>query len=890
MWGIHHHPPLNHGSMAAGCYRLRGQTPPAFPHQALHGWGSLTLDAWREIAGFTAEFCGDKSPVPLVMIIPQTGLTVMGFLLPSKGCIPGPHDFASVSGLASHSGCLGPHEFTLVSPTCLPLCVPWAAWVYTCLPLVSHPGCLGPHEFTLVSPLSSTLGALGRMSLHLSPPCRPIWVPWAAWVYTCLPLVSALWVPVPHELTLVSPLSLILGALGRMSLHFSPPCVPHLSPTLVSHSGCLGPHEFTLVSSLSPPCLPLWVPWAAWVYTCLPLVSHTCLPQLSPTLVSHTCLPHLSPTLGSLGPMSLHLSSPCLPLWVPRAAWVCTCLPLVSHSGRLGPHEFTLVSTLVSHTCLPHLSPTLVSLGHMSLNLSPPCLPLWVPWAAWVCSPPFSHAGFLGPHEFTLVSPLSPTLVSHSGCLGPHDFTLVSHLSPTLVSQSGFLGPHEFTRVSPLSPTLGALGCMSLHLSPTLVSHTCLPLVSHSGFLGPHEFTLVSPLSPTLGALGRMSLHLSPACLPLWVPWAAWVYTCLLLVSHFGCLGPHEFTLVFPLSPTLGALGRMSLHLSPTCLPLVAHSSPTLVSHTCLPLWVPWAAWVYTCLPLVSNSECLGPHEFTLVSHLSSPILVSHCGFLGPHGCTLVSPLSPTLVSHSGCLGPHEFTLVSHLSPTCLPLFSHLSPTLGALGRMSLHLSPPCLPHLSPTTVSHTCLPLWVPWAAWVYTCLPLVSDLSALGRMCLHLFPTCLPHLSPTLVSHTCLPHLSPTLVSHSGFLGPHGFTLVSPLSPTLGALGRMSLHLSPPCLPHWVPWAAWVYTCLPLVSHTCLSLWVPWAAWVYTCLPLVSPSECLPTCLPHLSPTLVSLGRMSLHLSPPCLPLWVPWAAWVYTCLPLVPQTRVP
>ena len=52
--------------------------------------------------------------------------TCMGFLLLSKGCIPGPHDFASVSGLASHSGCLGPHEFTLVSP-CLPLCVPWAA-------------------------------------------------------------------------------------------------------------------------------------------------------------------------------------------------------------------------------------------------------------------------------------------------------------------------------------------------------------------------------------------------------------------------------------------------------------------------------------------------------------------------------------------------------------------------------------------------------------------------------------------------------------------------------------------------------------------------------------------------------------------------------------------
>ena len=106
------------------------------------------------------------------------------------------------------------------------------------------------------------------------------------------------------------------------------------------------------------------------------------------------------------------------------------------------------------------------------------------------------------------------------------------------------MGSYSFQRVaslgrmiSPLSPglhpTLGALGRMSLHLSP---------LVSHSACLGPHEFTLVSPLSPTLGVLGRMSLHLSSICLP------------------------H-------LSLTLGALGRMSLHLSPTCLP---HLSPTL--------------------------------------------------------------------------------------------------------------------------------------------------------------------------------------------------------------------------------------------------------------------------------------------------------------------------
>jgi len=70
----------------------------------------------------------------------------MGFLLLSKGCIPGPHDFASVSGLAHNLGA----EFTLVSP------------LSPTLRAFSHSGCPGPHEFTLVSPLS------------------PLWVPSAA--------------------------------------------------------------------------------------------------------------------------------------------------------------------------------------------------------------------------------------------------------------------------------------------------------------------------------------------------------------------------------------------------------------------------------------------------------------------------------------------------------------------------------------------------------------------------------------------------------------------------------------------------------------------------------------------------------------------------------------
>ena len=171
-------------------------------------------------------------------------------------------------------------------------------------------------------------------------------------------------------------------------------------------------------------------------------------------------------------------------------------------------------------------------------------------------------------------------LLSKGNIPGPHDFASVSGLA----SHSGCLGPHEFTLVSPLSPTLGALGLVSLHLSPPC-------------------------LSRALGALGRMSLHLSPPCLSLWVPWAAWVYTCLPLVSHSGCLGPreftlvsplsltslgpHEFTLVSPLSPTLCALGRVSLHLSPPCLSRALGALGRMGLHlspTCLPLWVPWAA------------------------------------------------------------------------------------------------------------------------------------------------------------------------------------------------------------------------------------------------------------------------------------------------------------
>ena len=137
-----------------------------------------------------------------------------------------------------------------------------------------------------------------------------------------------------------------------------------------------------------------------------------------------------------------------------------------------------------------------------------------------------------------------------------------------------------------------------LYLTHDFIPQTGLPVWDSYSFqrvasLGRMILALSPGLHPTLGALGRMSLHLSSTCL-----------------SH--------------LSATLGALGRMSLQ-------------STLVSHTRLP---------HLSFTLVSHSGCLGPHEFTLVSHLS-----------------------PTLVSHSGCLGPYEFALVSQLFPTCLPLW-----------------------------------------------------------------------------------------------------------------------------------------------------------------------------------------------------------------------------
>ena len=70
----------------------------------------------------------------------------------------------------------------------------------------------------------------------------------------------------------------------------------------------------------------------------------------------------------------------------------------------------------VFHICFPHLSLTLIS---------------------HTCFPYLFPTGFLGPHEFLLISHLFPILVSH---------TCLPYLSPTLVSHSGFLGAHGARR------------------------------------------------------------------------------------------------------------------------------------------------------------------------------------------------------------------------------------------------------------------------------------------------------------------------------------------------------------------------------------------------------------------------------------------------------------
>ena len=424
-----------------------------------------------------------------VTICSPNRFTCMGFLLLSKGCIPGPHAFASFSGLASHSGCLGPHEFTPV--------------FHSSFTLVCHSGCLGPHEFAVYTCLPHSSPTL---VFHT---CLALWVPWAAWVLhlssICLPhlsptlgalgrmsftLVSDWETSVGDKCTLVQPKELRVGALGRRQLYT---CTAQLSPTLVSHC---------------------WVTSGpTWVYT---HVSHTCLPRLFLTTLgvlgrheftlmsAQSCFPHLSRQLWvtSVGRMSLgdtcklpFVSHTCLPLWV----------------SSVGRHEFTLMSAHLSPTLVSHsvcLGPTSGSLPIVNFHLrSHTCLPLWVDQC--------------GRHEFTLVSHthvgphLSPTLVSHSGCkwadmslhsclpLVPHTWvTSVGRMSGTLVFQISLRDNcvfHSETSVNSCGPRTHEWET----LVGKLVSHTCAGDTCNScAHLSPtlgdkcgrHEFALVSHL------------------------------------------------------------------------------------------------------------------------------------------------------------------------------------------------------------------------------------------------------------------------------------------------------------------------------------------------------------------------------------------------------------
>ena len=158
-------------------------------------------------------------------------------------------------------------------------------------------GCSGPHESTLVS---RAVGALSN--LHLSPSCLPL--PGSA-----LDQLSPSWVP-------GSPLSKKgVDALDLLILDLSPTCLQCAVGALGrndSHYECFGPHDSAVASHLSPSML--WMLWAAWFYTCHPLV-----PRLSPTVLPYA--------LGSLGRLILHLFPACFPLF-PSMLWAlwATCL------------------------------------------------------------------------------------------------------------------------------------------------------------------------------------------------------------------------------------------------------------------------------------------------------------------------------------------------------------------------------------------------------------------------------------------------------------------------------------------------------------------------------------------------------------------------------------
>ena len=198
--------------------------------------------------------------------------------------------------------------------------------------------------------------------------------------------------------------------------------------------------------------------------------------------------------------------------------------------------------------------------------------------------------------------------------------------------------------------------------------------------------------------------------------WAAWFCACTPLVSH--------------LFLTVGALGHMILHLSSPSLPHLSLGCPPFDSH---------------CLEV--RCGCSGPHESTPVSSAVGALSNLHPSCLPLPGSAL-DQLSPSwlLGSPLSKKGVDAFDLlILDLSPTCLSQVccrcSGPNHAAGALGPLILHLPPTSLPvccgcselhgstlvpHLSRACLRLSCCMLWVHWAAWFYTCFPLVSRLSS--------------------------------------------------------------------------------------------------------------------------------------------------------------------
>ena len=407
--------------------------------------------------------------------------------------------------------------------------------------------------------------------------------PRAAWFYICLraciPAWSTLWMLCPHDFTCVSHLS---------------PLVSHLSPTTL---WMLCPQDFTFVSHLSP------------------LVSH-----LSPSTLWMLCphgftlalVSHLSPTTfaSHLSLLVYHLSPTRLCMFCPHD-FTFALLPVRSGCSA----RMILTCFRLSPTCLPVRSGCF---ARMILHLSPTCFRL-----SSTCLPVCSEC--FGPHDFALVSPLSPTTLS---ILCPYYFRL--HWMIWMLWSARFR-----TYLTCLPYTLYSLPAWFLVCPPPWMLwvlwsawfRTCLPLVFQ---LSPtNSARVVSGLSSTCprlplhsGFSARVISGLSPSTLwMLWVLWSAWFRTCLPVVSHCTldsllawfqpCLSLVSTCLPLVTQYTLDALNALvpmiSRLFSPSCLPRKSGFSARVI----IPL-------VSTCLPVRSGcSECFGPHDFALVYNLS---------------------------------------------------------------------------------------------------------------------------------------------------------------------------------------------------------------------------------------------------------------------------------